>query len=142
MTRLLRFALLTATLPAVAACEGVKTSEVRQLAIINVNPSHGAIQIGTDVDISVTFSETIRAETVSGASFCLRSTAPAAGEGFCDDAIPAVASYDAASLTARLVPADLLEPSTLYTIHLARSLSSAQSGDLPAEVSTNFRTAP
>lgn len=124
-------------------CEGSKTVEIRQLAVVNVNPSNGATGIGTGVDVTVTFSETVRAETVNGASFCLRAVAPAEGAAPCGaGTIPAVSSYDPPTFTARLVPADPLDPDTLYTIHLAQSLSGAESGDLPADVHSTFRTAP
>lgn len=126
-----------------AACDGSKMVEVRQLAVINVNPSNGSTGIGTDVDVTVTFSETVRAETVNGASLCLRTVAPVEGEAVCGaDAVPAISSYDPPAFTARLVPADPLLPDTLYTIHLERSLSGAESGPLPAAVQSTFRTAP
>ena len=126
-----------------AACDGSKTVEISQLGVINVNPSNGSTGIGTDVDVTVTFSETVRAETVNGASICLRTVAPGEGEAVCGaGAVPAISSYDPPTFTARLVPADPLIADTLYTIHLERSLSGTESGDLPATVQSSFRTAP
>lgn len=126
-----------------AGCEGAKTVEVTQLAIVNMNPSNGATTIGTDVDVTVTFSETVRAETVNGSSFCLRTSAVPAGEAPCaSGTIPAVVSYDPFTLTARLVPADPLDADTLYSIWVTVSLAGTESGELPANVKSGFRTAP
>lgn len=126
-----------------AGCDGSKTVEVHQLGVVNVNPSNGATGIGLDVDVTVTFSETVRAETVNAASLCLRTVEPAEGEPACGaGAVPAVSSYDPPTFTARLEPADPLDANTLYLIYLERSLSGAESGDLPAVVRSTFRTAP
>lgn len=128
---------------ALAGCDGAKTVEVTQLAIVNVNPSSGATLIGTDVDVTVTFSETVRAETVNGSSFCLRTAPPAEGEAPCaSGTVPAVVSYDPFTLSAKLVPADPLDADVLHSIHVTTSLAGTESGELPADVRSSFRTAP
>lgn len=131
---------------ALAGCEESNAVLVEHLAIVNINPSHGAVGIGYDTDVTVTFSDVLDVSTISTASMCLTSdTAPPPDAANpCGSGAPVTASvtYDAATLSARLTPATPLLPDERYTLHLTPAISGVKAGSLPAIVSASFRTIP
>jgi hypothetical protein len=135
-TRIVLGFLASALLP---ACAQQSTSVfVAHLAIVNINPSHGAVGIGYDTDVNVTFSENVHAETVTAQTMCVTT---ADGASPCALAIPAVVSYDPALLTAKLEPNQPLLPDTQYTLHLTTGIA-GDDGELPVEIAARFRTIP
>ncbi len=128
-----------------AGCDDGGAVFVDHLAIVNINPSHGAVGIGYDTDVTVTFSEVLQAQTVTATSICMTSddAPPADPLNPCaGTTVLATVSYDAATLSARLAPGSPLLPDRRYTVHLTTGLSGDASGSLPAVVSASFRTIP
>jgi Ca2+-binding RTX toxin-like protein len=76
-------------------------------------PGIGSVGAGVAGDVTVTFSEPMDPAFVTAQSFRLRLTS---GGG-----IPAVVTYDAASMTATLNPNATLAPGTSYTVNLQGS---------------------
>ena len=132
---------LAALAAAAAGCQGSGDAVlVNHVGIVNINPSHGAVGIGYGTDVNVTFSETMKAETISGNTMCLTS-GTFAGATPCTSPIGATVSYDPAALTAHLVPTSPLLPDTTYTLHLTPGIAGAD-GALPVEVQASFTTIP
>ena len=127
-------------------CEDRDAVFVEQLAIVNINPSHGAVGIGYDTDITVTFSDVLDVSTVTSANMCLTadSAPPPDATSPCSTGtpVPATVTYDAQTASARLVPTDDLLPDERYTLHLTPALASPETGALAAPVSASFRTIP
>lgn len=129
-----------------AGCEDSNAVFVEHLAIVNINPSHGAVGIGYGTDVTVTFSDVLNPATVSSASFCLTadSTPPPDPANPCGTGTPVAATvtYDAATFSARLVPTTALLPDERYTLHLTTQIEGSESGALPAIVRASFTTIP
>ena len=129
-----------------SACEDSNAVYVEHLAIVNINPSHGAVGIGYTTDLTVTFSDVLDALTVSNATVCLttESAPPPDSANPCGTGAPlaATVTYDATTLSARLVPAQPLVPDERYTLHLTTTIEGAKSGALPAIVRSSFTTIP
>lgn len=135
--------MLAAALLLAAGCDDGGAVFVEHLAIVNINPSHGAVGIGYDTDVTVTFSEVLEAQSVTGTSICLRDTAPADTANPCSSGVVlANVSYTAETLSARIVPGTPLLPDVRYTVWLTPTLTGDASGALPAIVSASFRTIP
>lgn len=142
--------LLTGLLAAVAGCEQSGEVKVDQLAVVNINPSPGAVGIGRDTDVTVTFSSVLDALTVSPSSMCLNGSDLAAVdlENPCGTGTPVAATvtYDALTLTATLLPGDVLATDTSggasYSLFLTPQISGQESGALPALVRSTFTTMP
>ena len=127
---------------AVAGCQGPSASVfVDHLAIVNINPSHGAVGIGYDSDVNVTFSQTVRAETINAQTICITQGDPASASAPCASPVLATVTYDPTTLTARLVPVQSLLPDQKYELHLLTGIAS-DAGSLPVEVQASFRTIP
>ena len=113
-------------------CEDSNAVYVEHLAIVNINPSHGAVGIGYTTDLTVTFSDVLDISTVSSATVCLTTeTAPPPDLATpCGTGTPVAATvtYDAATLSARLLPAQPLLPDERYTLHLTTAIAGAESG--------------
>lgn len=134
-------ALASLAAAATAGCQGSGDAVlVNHVSIVNINPSHGAVGIGYSSDVNVTFSETMKAETLNGSTMCLTS-GTFAGATPCSSPIPAAVSYDPAALTAHLVPSSSLLPDTTYTLHLTPGIEGVD-GALPVEVQASFTTIP
>ena len=137
---------VSALLLGLTGCEDSNAVFVEHLAIVNINPSHGAVGIGYDTDVTITFSEVLKAGTVSGSTVCLtaESTPPTDPLNPCGTGTPVVASvtYDAPTLTARIVPGVPLNPDERYTLHLTQTIEGEESGTLPAIVRASFSTIP
>lgn len=138
--------LLFAAAGTLAGCEDSNAVYVEHLAIVNINPSHGAVGIGYDADVTVTFSDVLDISTVGSNSMCLtaEATPPTDPENPCGTGSPiaATVTYDVGTLSARLVPTDDLLPDERYTLHLTPLLQGEESGALPATVRASFRTIP
>lgn len=138
--------LIATALGAIAGCEESNAVYVEHLAIVNINPSHGAVGIGYDADVTVTFSEVLDISTVTSASVCLtaESAPPADPANPCGTGTPVQAgvTYDVAALSVALAPSDDLLPDERYTLHLMPLLRGEESGALPAIVRASFRTIP
>ena len=113
---------------------------------MNINPSHGAVGIGYTTDLTVTFSDVLNPATVSAATVCVTTDTvpPPDPMNPCGTGSPVATTvtYDAATLSARLVPVQPLLPDERYTLHLTTVLEGAKSGQLPAIVRSSFRTIP
>lgn len=129
-----------------AACEDSNAVFVEHLAIVNINPSHGAVGIGYETDVTVTFSDVLNPATLSAASMCLTTdTAPPPDPANpCGTGTPVAGTvtYDAATLSARVVPSQPLVPGEKYTLHLMPAIEGSESGALPAIVRASFTTFP
>ena len=115
---------------------------VDHLAILNINPSHGAVKIGYDTDVTVTFSQVLQPQTINNQTFCLASGSaadpvPCGGT----DVVSSTVTYDAQTLTATLVPSAALLPDTRYNIRVTGGVSS-DLGALPVTIEASFRTIP
>lgn len=137
---------LSLTLAGATACEDSNAVYVDHLAIVNINPSHGAVGIGYTTDLTVTFSDVLDALTVSTATMCVTtdSAPPPDTANPCGTGTPVAATvtYDATTLSARLVPAQALLPDERYTLHLTTAIVGTKSGALPAIVRSSFTTIP
>lgn len=136
MRRAFAFALCAA---AAAGC-GEKTVPVEALSVVYIGPSPGAVGVGTDTDLRVTFSEVLRAESVTQASICVLS-ADAATENCAGDVVPAQVTYDAATLAITVQPLLLLTTSHDYTLRITSGIR-GESGSLHTPIDSPFRTAP
>lgn len=142
-TQLRTWLTLLALLAAVG-CADSQAIYVEHLAIININPSHGAVGIGYDTDINVMFSEVLAVESVNSSTICLTDDAnpppdpdaPCAGT-----VVPAQVSYDPANLSTRVDPSEALLPDMTYTLHITTGLQ-GENGTLPAIVRASFATIP
>ena len=81
---------------------------------------------------TATFSRAMDASTITSSSFTLRRTGGAL--------VPAAVSYDAASLTATLVPTAQLDFSTSYTARIETTVKAADGNALASPVSWTFTT--
>lgn len=144
-TQLLRFGLCLA-LPAIAACEDSNAVFVEHLAIVNINPSHGAVGIGYDTDVVITFSDVLDPQTVLTSTVCLTPdsgpTPDPANPCGTGTPVAATVTSEATTNSARLVPAQPLDPGERYTLHLTSTIAGAEAGPLPATVTASFRTIP
>ena len=141
-----------ALLAAGVGCEKSNASFVDHLAIVNISPSHGAVRVGYDSTVVVTFSGALVADESGptpllpvGAA-CLTSLAsppasaadPCAGEG----TVGTEVEYAPSALTVTLVPDEALLPDETYTVHLTPLLEGQDAGPLSAVVRASFRTIP
>ena len=78
--------------------------------VTGTSPADGATGVSTGASVTGTFSEPINVSSLTSSTFTLT---PAGGTP-----VPATISYDDASRTARLAPADALKPGTSYTAAL------------------------
>ena len=145
MKKLLASCLLLAV-PVISACEDSNAVFVEHLAIVNINPSHGAVGIGYDTDVVVTFSDVLDPQTVVPSTVCLTSEAapPPDAANPCGTGSPIAATVTSDALTnsARVDPAQPLDPGVRYTLHLMPTVSGAEAGPLPAIVTASFTTIP
>lgn len=136
--------LLGLVMLAALGCADSQVLLAEHLAIININPSHGAVGIGYDTDVTVTFSEVLHAGTVNSSAICLTTSAdpPADPAAPCaGTTVAAQVTYDASTLSARLEPSDPLLPDETYTIHVTTAVE-ADNGTLPVPVGARFTTIP
>ena len=125
---------------ACAACERSDTIPVDRLAVVFVGPSPGAVGIGVDTDVRVTFSEVLRAETVNPGSICLAPSSDPADD--CSGGVvPSQLGYDAASRSVTLVPLVVLDADREYAVRITGGVE-GESGSLHSPIRTLFRTAP
>ena len=97
--------------------------------VVSTSPGDGALRSSV---VTARFSRDLDAGTVSGSTFSLRRP-----DG---SVVPAQVSYDAATSTARLVPAAQLAPTTSYTARLDGSIQAVDGTPLGAAVSWSFTT--
>lgn len=96
-------------------------------------PAAGATGVATDAAVEARFDRRLDPQSVASSSFQLR---PAAGGA----AVAAEVSYDAASRTARVVPADRLAESTPYTAELTTGILAQDGTAMAAPVGWSFTT--
>lgn len=134
----MRRALPAVLLPlALVACDESPRVSVDRLAIVYIGPSPGAVGIGVDTDVRVTFSEVLRAESVNAGTICV--VASGGGADCSANAVPAQVTYDAADLAVTLSPILLLATDHEYAIVVSEGIE-GESGSLPVPVRTLFRT--
>lgn len=132
--------ILTAVLLAgVTACEE-KTVPIEALAVVYIGPSPGAVGVGTDTDLRVTFSEVLRAESVTQASICV-VPASTTTDDCTGDVVPAQVSYDPGTLAIHVQPLLVLTTSHDYTLRITSGIR-GESGSLHSPIDSPFRTAP
>lgn len=146
MSKLVCMGALLLMTAGIAGCEDSNAVYVEHLAIVNINPSHGAVGIGYATDVTVTFSDVLNPSTLSAASMCLTAdTAPPpdpanpCGTG---SPVAGTVTYDASTFSARVVPSQALVPGERYTLHLTTAIEGSESGALPAIVRASFTTIP
>jgi YVTN family beta-propeller protein len=83
------------------------TADITPPTVSSISPTSGATNVSIGSAVTATFSETIDAATVSGATFELRNSANAL--------VAATVTYDAATRVATLAPTSALTASTTYT---------------------------
>jgi glucose/arabinose dehydrogenase len=103
--------------------------------VASVTPTSGATAVALDSSVTATFSEAMRASTISTSTFTLA----AAGSS-----MPAAVTYDAASRVATLDPSAALDPATTYTATAtagASGMKDLAGNALAADHSWTFTTA-
>lgn len=100
------------------------------LAVIDVSPSHGTVNVSTKVDIRVVFNESIDPDTANGHLTLYDPTGVA---------VPAALSYDEEDQTLLLTPQSELLADMIYTVELTEGIES-EVGPLLATVSSSFTT--
>jgi hypothetical protein len=103
-------------------------------ALTDRTPAPGATGVATDAGVRAVFDRSLDPSSVNSATFSLR---PAAGGA----AISAEVSYDAASRSARLTPAQPLAPATGYRAELTTGIRAADGTPMVAAQSWTFTTA-
>jgi len=102
------------------------------LAVINVAPPHGALNVGPAPTVSAPFSAPLLPEAL-GAAIWLETA-----EG---DPVAAALSYDDASWTVRLRPESALAEDTAYALMMTESVESETAGPLVSSLRSSFHTA-
>jgi C1A family cysteine protease len=101
-------------------------------SIAATNPANGATSVSTTGGVTATFSETMKASTITTSSFTLvRGATPAPGS----------VAYEPASKTATFTPASRLALSTVYTATVTTAVQDDEDVALPSSVSWSFTTA-
>lgn len=123
--------LLSAALLALPACaDPVVASDY--LAILNISPPHGAVNIGLDVQVMATFSAPLDETTVNESTTWLEDDQ--------EDVVPGSVTWDPDSYTIALVPDADLAPTATFTAVFTTALASGETGPLLAEVRSAFTT--
>jgi hypothetical protein len=101
------------------------------LALVALSPSHGAANISTDVDVRLTFNDSIDEGTLPGAVWI---------EDTIGTVMPATLSYEAETWTVVLTPDQDLAASSTYAVRITSGLAGVDYGPLPADLTTSFAT--
>ncbi len=115
---------------ALVACSEPAAIVIEPLRIVNWSPSHGAPCIAPDAAIFVTFSGEVEAGSLTG----VLTLSDQDGE------VSASISYDKSSHTAKITPAAPLSYDRVYAVTAGAGVRSPKLGNLPAPVTTTFRT--
>ena len=112
------------------------TSDTTGPTVVSHVPATGATGVNVNSSVKVTFNEPLNPSTVSTSTIELRQGSTL---------VPSTISYDAATLTATLLPSAQLAPSIVYTVNVKGGASAPQVKDLagnslPATVSWTFTT--
>ncbi len=100
-------------------------------SVSSTNPSSDASGVSTGSAVRATFSETMKASTITTSSFTLTlGSTPVSG----------TVSYDVPSKTASFTPSPGLAPSTTYTATITAAVQDDEDVALPSPVSWNFTT--
>jgi hypothetical protein len=102
------------------------------LSIVNISPSGGATGVALDVVVSVTFTDTLIPETVTGDSVLLLDES--------EQPVPADITYVPASQAVLLVPTDPLALAADYVLILSTDLQSSGGAALVTEIRSTFRS--
>ncbi|MCB9745243.1 MAG: Ig-like domain-containing protein [Alphaproteobacteria bacterium] len=121
-----------AALPLLLAGCGEPVVMAEYFTVINVSPSHGAVNIGTDADLRVTFSHPIDASSVGDDAIVLTSVAGDVVTGSLE------VLDDAYTLTFK--PDAPLDDASRYVLTLASGLGGESVGVLPTDIVTEFTT--
>ena len=101
--------------------------------VTSTSPAAGSTYVARSTTVRATFSKSMRASTLTGASFTLTS----AGGQVVNGAV----SYDDSTHTATLTPAQPLDPAAVYTAGLATSIRAADGAFLASTSTWRFTTA-
>lgn len=126
-----RALLLLAALPVGLAGCGDPVVMAEYFTVINVSPTHGAVNVGVDADLRVTFSHPIDHGTIDGAVSLTDASGNEveAGVDIADD-----------DYTVFVEPVELLDDAATYTLTLKAGLGGQDVGALPVDISTTFTT--
>lgn len=123
--------LLVAALPlALAAC-GDPVVLKEYFTVLNVSPSHGAVNIGVNADMRVTFSHPVDPGSLDGAVLLTDAT---------EEAVSASVTLSEDNYTVLVLPDAELSQATSYALTLSAALSSDSVGALPTDIRTLFTT--
>jgi len=101
--------------------------------VAGMSPSPGAADVAVNTPVTVTFSETMSASSITASSFTLtQGGSPVSGS----------VSYDSGTQTATFTPSSILAYSTSYTATLTTGVQDSEGVALASSSSWNFTTAP
>ncbi|MBI3178897.1 MAG: Ig-like domain-containing protein [Deltaproteobacteria bacterium] len=96
------------------------------------SPGNGALCVGVNEVITVTFSDDVLPDTLDATSFRLLDS---------NGAVVATLSYDSLHFAATLTPAATLDYDRLYTAEVTSEVTGAVRGPLPVAARVSFKTA-
>lgn len=116
----------------IAGCSLGADSGKDKLEVSSVYPLEGATNIGTSEIVSALFSDALKAETITTATFTLTANSiPVSG----------TVTYDAPNKTAQFAPDALLSPNTIYLATLTTAVKSNDGVALNKVKNWSFTTA-
>lgn len=101
-------------------------------AAVDLFPPDGARGVPTNVVISVRFTRAMNPATIDSTTFVLRD--------FGNLPVPAVVRFDTATRVATLKPTQTLQPDTLYTVSISRSICGKDGTQLIKQYNWGFTT--
>ncbi|EIC28174.1 DUF4082 domain-containing protein [Methylomicrobium album] len=125
----IQYAFFNATAGNYTATYGLDTTPP---TVTSTFPAGGAGGIIQQPDVTATFSEPIDPSTVTTANFQLQAGS--------NPPVAATVSYDADTRTAKLKPATLLSPTTLYTARILTGIKDASGNPLASPYTWSFTT--
>jgi hypothetical protein len=102
--------------------------EVEGPRVVSTNPADQATGVARDAVIAVTFDRPVAASSLTAATFYL------------DPDVASAVSWDESTLTATLIPHQLLDTDTNYTVHLTTGVTSANGTSMVSQHSFRFST--
>jgi hypothetical protein len=123
--------MISLTLALLAGCTGDLVA-MEYLAVINIAPPHGAINIGTETSLTATFSAPLQVDSLTDGAWLETATG---------EIVPTIMSYDDTSWTLSLRPEAPLADDSSYILVLSDLLESDEVGPLVAPLRSTFITA-
>jgi hypothetical protein len=119
-------------------CAPTEVVVLEPLVVINVAPSHGAIDIDPSVQVIATFSRGLDEGSVDTSSASLRQIDAITGGEIAKVAAPV--AYNADELTVTLTPATDLAADSRFELVLTSDITDEEGQQLPAPVTASFTT--